>query len=52
MSDTSLEEPLTDAERKKLHRILEDPKAVDEVIDKALKGWGGRGAWKKKTRNS
>jgi hypothetical protein len=45
----SLEEPLTEEERKKLRRILDDPKAVDSVIDKALKGWRGRGAWKKKT---
>ncbi len=52
MSDTSLEEPLTEAERKRLRKILDDPKAMDEVINKALKGWGGRGAWKKKTRNS
>jgi len=38
----SLEGPLTEAERKKLRSILNNPKALDEVIDKALKGWGGR----------
>ena len=47
----ALEEPLTEAERKKLHRIIGNPKALDEVIDKALKGWGTAKAWKKKTRN-
>jgi len=46
-----LEEPLTEAEKKKLHSIISNPKALDEVIDKALKGWGTAKAWKKKTRN-
>jgi hypothetical protein len=48
----ALEEPLTEAEKKKLHSILSDPKALDAVIDKALEGWGGRKSWKKKTKNS
>jgi len=46
----SLEEPLSEAERKKLHSILTNPKALDEVIDKALEGWSGHRAWK--TKNS
>jgi hypothetical protein len=45
------EEPLTEAEKKKLHKIISNPKALDEVIDKALKGWGTAKGWKK-TRNS
>ena len=44
-------EPLTEAEKKKLHSILSDPKTLDAVIDKALEGWSGRKAWKK-TRSS
>jgi hypothetical protein len=48
----ALEEPLTEAEKKKLRNILSDPKALDAVIDKALEGWGGRRAWKKKTKSS
>jgi hypothetical protein len=43
----ALEEPLTEAEKKKLHNILNDPKALDAVIDKALEGWSGHRAWKK-----
>ena len=43
----ALEEPLTEAEKKKLHSILSDLKALDAVIDKALEGWGSRRAWKK-----
>jgi hypothetical protein len=35
----ALEEPLTEAEKNKLHRILSDPNALDAVIDKALEGW-------------
>jgi hypothetical protein len=46
------EEPLTEAEKKRLHSIISNPKALDEVIDKALRGWGTAKAWKKKTRNS
>jgi hypothetical protein len=48
----ALEGPLTEAEKKKLRSILSDPKALDAVIDKALEGWGGRRAWKKKTKSS
>jgi len=48
----ALEEPLTEAEKKKLHSILSDPKALDAVIDKALEGWSGHKAWKKKTKSS
>jgi hypothetical protein len=44
----ALEEPLTDAERKKLRSIINDPMALDQVIDKALKGWGAPKAWKKR----
>jgi hypothetical protein len=47
----ALEQPLTEAEKKKLHKIISNPKALDEVIDKALRGWGTAKAWKKKTRN-
>jgi hypothetical protein len=48
----ALEEPLTEAEKKKLRSILTNPKALDAVIDKALEGWGGRRAWKKKKTKS
>jgi hypothetical protein len=48
----ALEEPLTEAEKKKLRSILSDPKALDAVIDKALEGWSGHKAWKKKTKSS
>jgi hypothetical protein len=48
----ALEKPLTEAEKKKLHSILSDPKALDAVINKALEGWSGRNAWKKKTKSS
>ncbi len=48
----TLEEPLTAAERKKLHNIMNDPKALDDVIDRALKGWSGRRIWKKTTKSS
>ncbi len=48
----ALEEPLTEAEKKKLRSILSDPKALDTVIDKALEGWSGHKVWKKKTKNS
>ena len=41
----TLEKPLTEAEKEKLHKLLNDPQALDRVIDKALKGW--RGGWKK-----
>lgn len=51
-SPMALEEPLTQAEKKKLHSILSDPKALDAVIDKALEGWSGHRVWKKKTKNS
>lgn len=51
-TDLTLEQPLTEAERKKLHVILSDPKALDDVIDKALKGWGSHRAWKKTTKRS
>jgi hypothetical protein len=43
----ALEGPLTEAEKKKLRSIINDPKALDEVIDKALKGWGAPKPWKK-----
>jgi hypothetical protein len=43
------EEPLTKEEKEKLHRLINDPEALDRVIDKALKGWHGN--WKK-TRKS
>lgn len=42
---SSLEEPLTEAEKAKLHKLIQDPEALDRVINKALKGW--RGGWKK-----
>jgi hypothetical protein len=48
----SVEEPLTEAEREKLHIILANPKALDAVIDKALEGWRGHRSWKKTTKNS
>jgi hypothetical protein len=41
----AVEEPLTEAEKEKLHRIINDPKALDRVIDRALEGW--HAAWKK-----
>ena len=41
----ALEEPLTEAEKAKLHKLTNDPEALDRVIDKALKGW--HGVWKK-----
>ena len=41
----ALEEPLTEAEKEKLHRTINDPKALDRVIDRALEGW--HAAWKK-----
>jgi hypothetical protein len=47
----SVEGPLTEAEREKLHSILADPKALDAVIDKALKGWNVHGSWKKRIKN-
>ncbi|MDA4135230.1 MAG: hypothetical protein OK441_06645 [Thaumarchaeota archaeon] len=47
----ALEGPLTEEEKKKLRSIISNPKALDEVIDKALKGWGAPKSWKK-TRNS
>jgi hypothetical protein len=47
----TLEESLTEAERKKLHSILANPKALDKVIDKALEGWSGHRTWKKTTQN-
>jgi hypothetical protein len=40
-----LDEPLTEAEKEKLHRIINNPKALDRVIDRALEGW--HTAWKK-----
>lgn len=43
----ALEKPLTEDEKKKLHSILSNPKALDAVIDKALERWGGHKAWKK-----
>ena len=36
---------MTRAEKEKLHRLIEDPEALDRVIDKALKGW--HSGWKK-----
>jgi hypothetical protein len=42
----ALEEPLTEAEKKKLHNILSNPKALDAVIDEALEGWGNHKACK------
>jgi hypothetical protein len=41
----ALEEQLTEEEKKKLHRIINDPKALDRVIDRALEGW--HAPWKK-----
>jgi hypothetical protein len=35
----ALEEPLTEAEKKKLHSVLSDSKVIDAVIDKAQEGW-------------
>lgn len=46
-STLALEDPLTEEEKKKLHNILSNPKALDAVIDKALEGWSGRKVWKK-----
>jgi hypothetical protein len=43
----SLEEPLADEEKKKLRSILDNPRALDQVIDKALKGWGSHRTWRK-----
>jgi hypothetical protein len=39
----SLEEPLTEEEKRKQQGIINDPDELNRVIDKALKGWhGGR----------
>lgn len=50
----SLEQPLTEKERMKLDEIMEDPKKLDSLLDKALKGWRrGKKSWtttKKQTR--
>ena len=43
----SLEEPLSETERKKLHSILANPKALDEVIDERVEGWSSHRTWKK-----
>jgi hypothetical protein len=52
MTSLSAEEPLTEAERKKLRSILANPKALDAVIDKALEGWSNSKSWKKTATNS
>lgn len=41
------EAPLTEKERKKLHELVNDPRAIDNVLDKALKGWRRGKSWKK-----
>lgn len=45
----SLEEPLTDEERKRLREILSDPEALDYVLDEALRGWRRSRTWTKKS---
>jgi len=53
MPGLSLEEPLTDEERMKLRNIIDNPKALDLVVDKALKGWRThRTSQKKMTKSS
>jgi hypothetical protein len=44
LTTLTLEEPLTEVEKEKLHKLINDPDALDQVIDKALKGW--RSGWK------
>ena len=41
------EPPLTEKERKRLHELVNNPRAIDTVLDKALKGWRRGKSWKK-----
>jgi hypothetical protein len=47
-----LEKPLTEEERKKLRELVNDPRAMDTILHKALKGWGHGKSWKKPTKKS
>jgi exonuclease VII small subunit len=48
----TLEAQLTEKERKKLCELINDPEAMDEVLEKALKGWRRGKNWKKQTKKS
>ena len=48
----SLEEPMGEKEKSKLHEILTNPRELDKVINQALKGWRRGRVWKQKTKKS
>ena len=48
----TLEETLTEKERKKFHKLINDPEAMDALLDKALKGWRRGKGWKKQIKKS
>ncbi|MHB2036157.1 MAG: hypothetical protein ACYCPW_05375 [Nitrososphaerales archaeon] len=48
----TLEQPLTEKERKKLRELVNDPEAVDTILDKALKGWRRGKSWNKQTKKT
>ena len=50
--NVTLQEPLSEKERKKLHELISNPEAVDALLDKALKGWRRKKSWKKQTKRS
>lgn len=48
----TLEEPLTELEKRKFRELVNDPRAMDTILDKALKGWRRGKSWKKQTKKS